>query len=135
MKTTMKLVLFVLLDLAVFTMAASAQTRTDPYRTDALSRACSVSDTAQHLAETMMCTMTIGSFRRVIDAFPVLSPDRKTQLHIDATASNGQLERVFVSYVAKHPEVENKDSLLVFWSALEDAGLLTETRVELEKPR
>lgn len=71
-----------------------------------------------------LCGGKIDGWRNVIDELPVLTPDRHFQMHIDASATNGQLTRVFVAYVKAHPEVENKDALLVFTWALKNAGLL-----------
>ena len=73
------------------------------------------------------CSGRIMGWRNVIDELPVFTPDRRSQIHIEATATNGQLIRVFVAYVKAHPEVENKEALLIFSSALRDAGLLTIT--------
>jgi len=64
----------------------------------------------------------------VVDELLVLVPDATAQIHIEPTATNGELERVFVKYVADNPETEHKDAFLVFSFALRSTGLMTETK-------
>jgi hypothetical protein len=73
-----------------------------------------------------LCIGMFSGWRDVIDALPVFTSDRHSQIHIVQSATNGQLMRVYVAYVKAHPEVENKDEFVVFVWALKDAGLLTE---------
>lgn len=88
--------------------------------------AASIGDLKSANVNDGLCEGTIDGWRNVIDELPVLTPDRRSQIHIDASATNGQLIRVFVAYVKAHPEVENKNALLVFTRALRNTGLLTE---------
>ena len=92
-------------------------------------------DDASATEDTIACINRILGWREVIDMTPVLyssNPSERTvdvQLHLDPTATNGQLIRVFLAYVAAHPAIENKQALVVFISALEDAKLMTEEPV------
>lgn len=76
------------------------------------------------------CVGVVTGLRLVIDSLPVLTPGRKTQLHIDPTASNAQLIRVFVAYVKAHPEYENKNMFIVWAWALQDAELMNQTSAQ-----
>jgi Rap1a immunity proteins len=69
------------------------------------------------------CTGLFVGWREVIDELPVFTLDRKSQIHISETATIAQLIRVFVNYVKKHPEVENKNAFVIFLRALKGAGL------------
>ena len=69
------------------------------------------------------CTGIIVGYRNVIDYFPVLSKDHRSELRINHSASNSQLIRVFYKFVKAHAKLENENALLVFILALRDARL------------
>ena len=109
--------------------ASLLKVQTAGFLADACKRAAS--SMADGAVADGFCVGTFGAWRTVIDELPVLTPNRSNQISIDSTAENGQLERVFIAYVSSHPEVENRESFLVFCWALKSVGLMKETKVNL----
>jgi hypothetical protein len=92
-------------------------------------------DRAAQMADRLACLNRVQGWRDVIDSYPVLIAGKTTetvQIHIDLTATTGQLIRVFAAYVTAHPAVENRRGILVFIAALEDAGLTKEEPVVMK---
>jgi hypothetical protein len=83
---------------------------------------------SKNISEIGLCAGIIHGWRNVIDALPVFTPDKSARLLIDPTATDGQLERVFVKYVKDAPETENKDAFLVFSQALKSKSLMVEDK-------
>jgi hypothetical protein len=106
-------------------LAALASVSAQPLQSAGeLAEFCRSSDTALQA----FCVGRIEGYRSVVDELPVLIPDATARIHIEPTATNGELERVFVKYVADHPETEHKGAFLVFSFALRSTGLMTETK-------
>jgi hypothetical protein len=130
----MKVIVLALLELALWCICSGA------FGQD-VGTAGRVAGNCEHVANTIgnsttppdyedgICIGTIAGWRDTIDALPVLTPDWKSVHHVEKTATNGQLIRVFYLYVKAHPEMENKRDFLVFLWALEDGKLLTVTPI------
>ena len=102
----------------LFSLFANAQQMQEPQKplesetAGFLAQACKAppTDNSSH----GFCVGTIGGFRDVIDSLPVLTPDGTKRIRIEQTATDGQLQRVFVAYMTAHPEVENQTVVYSF---------------------
>jgi len=126
MRTTFKVLMIIALELAIYAVAASAQTTAGQVATFCKQQGTTVGDIARADVNDGLCTGMIAGWRGVIDAYAVRTPDGKAEMLIDPAVRNGQLIKIFYNYVVAHPEYENKRDLIVFMWALKSANVLTE---------
>jgi hypothetical protein len=139
----MKVIVLALLELALWCICSGAfgqqaDTYEGTHRAGYVAGLCErEASTVGHLenstSEDGLCLGMVEGWRDMTDILSVLSSDGRYQLHVEQTATTAQLVRVFYHYVRVHPEVENKNSILVFLQSLNDGKLLTFTPVKGSK--
>jgi hypothetical protein len=106
----------VVLTAATFADSCKATLEPDTTQDDQLAQSV-------QLLDREVCLQRVLGWRDVFYFEHVI--DGGHEYDIDWSATNGQIVRVFMKYLAAHPEKENKEAFRVFEDALLDAGLLT----------
>jgi hypothetical protein len=70
------------------------------------------------------CDGFMIGWRTGVVGLSILDNGKPFQILLTDGVTVGQMERVFISYMAKHPELENKTGDLALTRALIDVGLL-----------
>ena len=76
-----------------------------------------------------ICLGFMNGFIQGFDGRLTVTDGKKYSIDLVDGISSGQMGRVFVLYMEKHPEMENQPATLPLIKALVDAGLLTKNLV------